>query len=138
MLLPGLSGGNDNLYTLSLVEEAKKNGYKCGTIIMRGCSGLKLKSAKLTCAASHDDAYESIDFVHKKYNLDKKGNKRQKMFIYGVSLGAMLLCRCLILYGKKVPVDGAVIYSAGWDTIEGLDYFRNNLFGFYSYGLCFP
>jgi len=40
LLFPGLSGGNDNFYTISLIERAKKQGYKCGTVIMRGCCGL--------------------------------------------------------------------------------------------------
>jgi predicted alpha/beta-fold hydrolase len=53
ILLPGLSGGNDNLYTVSVMRRAQKLGYKCCTAIMRGCSGLPLKTPLLTYVANH-------------------------------------------------------------------------------------
>jgi predicted alpha/beta-fold hydrolase len=60
-----------------------------------------LKSPKLSCAASSEDAWESINYVANKYIKDKKTlKKRQKLFAYGVSLGGLMLGRCLIIYGK--------------------------------------
>ena len=36
LLCPGLGGGSDNLYSPSLVWQAKKEGFKCGTVLFRG------------------------------------------------------------------------------------------------------
>ena len=89
LLISGLGGGNDNLYTLNLMYKAQSQGFKCGTVINRGCAGLKIKSPRLSCAATYQDALEAIVYINKKYIIDKKtGSKKQKLFAYGVSQGA--------------------------------------------------
>jgi predicted alpha/beta-fold hydrolase len=136
LIFPGLSGGNNNLYTLSVMRKAQKEGYKCGTVIMRGCSGLPLKTPKFYCIGSVSDIEEAVNYVHKKYILDPTtGRNKQKFLAYGVSLGAMLFFGYLINAGKKAPFDGVVMYGAGWHTIEDRPFFRNNFFGFYNHGL---
>lgn len=49
-----------------------------------------------------------------------------------------MLGRCLIVYGKQVPINGSVIYCSGWDSRKDVEFFRNNLYGFYNYGLTVP
>ena len=48
IVIPGLSGSNDNLYTLSVLNKGRKQGYKCCTLVLRGCAGLPLKTAMLS------------------------------------------------------------------------------------------
>jgi hypothetical protein len=39
------------------------------------------------------------------------------------------------LIGSKVPLDGAIMYSNGWDAKNDVDYFRYNFFGIYNFAL---
>ena len=138
IVFPGLSGENNNLYTISVLRKARKLGYKCCTVITRGCSGLPLKTAMIS-NPDLPDTNDVIQYVHDKYIIDPKtGKKQQKLLAYGVSLGAIFLAIYLIKYGKNVPLDAAVLYGAIWHTIEDLDYFNNNFYGFYNRGLIFP
>jgi predicted alpha/beta-fold hydrolase len=136
LIIPGLSGGNNNLYTLSVLRKAQKQGYKCGTLIMRGCSELPLLTPKFYCIGSVTDIDEAVKFVHEKYiKDDRTGKNKQKFLAYGVSLGAMLFFSYLIRAGKKAAFDGVVMYGAGWHSIEDRDFFRKNFYGFYNFGL---
>lgn len=106
---------------------------------MRGCSGLPLRTPLLTYVANHEDIHEVVQYVYQNYIRDSNsGKRRQKFMAYGASLGAMMLDRYLIKYGKDVPLDGVVVYSPGWHTLEDIDYFNHNFFGIYNRGLIYP
>ena len=72
IILPGLSGGNNNLYTVSVMRRAQKLGYKCCTAIMRGCSGLPLKTPLLTYVANDQDINQMVDYIYRTYIRDPK------------------------------------------------------------------
>lgn len=134
LLMPGLSGGNMNLYTTSLTKTASVRGYKCGTVLFRGAANIPITSAKISCAASYDDAGEVIDYVHKKYSVDKStGNKTSRLYTYGCSLGAVILGLHLVKDGDKLKnkVDGALLYCCPWDIYSGHEFFFNNFFGLF-------
>lgn len=84
--------------------------------------------------------HHALTYVYEKYIKDPKtGKKKHKFLAYAVSMGAMMLAAYLIKNGKNVvPLDGTVLYGAGWHAVEDLDYFNSNFFGLYTRGLCFP
>ena len=49
----------------------------------------------------------------------------------------MILGVYLHKHGEKVPLDAAMIYAPGWHAVKGLDFFNNNFYGIYNYGLVF-
>jgi predicted alpha/beta-fold hydrolase len=51
LVLPGLGGGSDNIYTIAFKRHAIKQGYKCGTVLFRCCDGLPVTSGKLSYSA---------------------------------------------------------------------------------------
>jgi predicted alpha/beta-fold hydrolase len=67
IVVPGLSGANDNLYTVSVWQKARKLGYNCCTVIFRGCAGLPLKTAKLSYPSYHKDMEECVKYIYDKY-----------------------------------------------------------------------
>jgi uncharacterized protein len=139
ILVPGLSGQNDNLYTVSVWRKATKLGYNCCTVIFRGCAGLPLKTAKLSYPSNFKDMKDAVDYVYNKYIKDPKtGKKKQKLLAYGVSLGSMFLSNYLVRCGDKVPLDACVLYGIGWHPVEDLEYFNHNFFGLYNRGLIYP
>lgn len=70
LMLPGLGGGYNNLYTHTLAETAMKQGFKCGVVNFRCAEGMPVTSYRVTCSASHDDAREVIDYVYNNYVVD--------------------------------------------------------------------
>lgn len=97
IIVPGLSGKNDNLYCISVINKARKMGFKCCTVIFRGCEGLPLKTPVLSYPSHHEDMEESVNYVFEKYIKEPKtGRYAQKLVAYGVSLGAMFLGNYLV------------------------------------------
>jgi len=62
-MMSGLSGGNDNLYLVSLVKEAMRLGYKCVIINYRGTSGVKLTSQNIYWMNRWEDVKEPIEYI---------------------------------------------------------------------------
>lgn len=71
LLLPGLGGGINNLYTHMVASAAMKEGYKCGVFNSRLSEDIPITSYKVTCSYSSDDANEVIEFVYQNYVFDK-------------------------------------------------------------------
>lgn len=69
IIIAGLSGETDNVYTLDVIEKAKQRGYKTLIVGYRGCAGLELTSDKLYSLYSWEDLEEVLDFVHEKFCL---------------------------------------------------------------------
>lgn len=79
-----------------------------------------------------DDIKQVLEHLDKTYvGRDSKGNKRTRMYAYGCSLGGSMLGLYLTSEGERAKklLDGAVIYAAVWDLINGADYFYGNLWG---------
>jgi predicted alpha/beta-fold hydrolase len=92
LLLPGLGGGSNNLYTHSLAAEAQKQGFNCGVVLFRCAENIPITSCRLTCSSSGEDATAAIDYVFNKYVKDNTTNEnRTRLYAYGTSLGGNLL-----------------------------------------------
>ena len=129
---PGLGGGSENLYNIALGWKAKKEGYKCGTILFRGASGVPITTPKLSHSGCWKDAQFAYEHVHKNYVLDSKtGKKRTRLYGFGVSLGSNILALYVGMAGKKATeiLDGVALFSTPWSTFKGHKFFYNNNFG---------
>jgi len=134
--MPGLSGGNNNLYTISLLRSAQKKGFKCGTVLFRGSSGIPITSSKLSCSVSWFDAQAITEYCVKEYVVDKEtGKKTRNIYAYGCSLGANILGLYLAKVADKCPLDGSVLYATPWDLTSGSNFFYTNMFGIYAYAV---
>ena len=65
--ISGLSGGNDNYYTYSMVKEGMRQGYKCVIINFRGAGGVPLTSKKFYWTMGWKDLKEPIDYINNKF-----------------------------------------------------------------------
>lgn len=89
MLAPGLGGGSRNFYTLVLLHQARKQGFKVGTVLFRGGEGMPITSDKICYAGSWEDAKTLVEHVHDKYLAKQKmAGKRARLYVYSCSLGA--------------------------------------------------
>ena len=69
---PGLGGGAHNLYSLGLIWAARKAGFKCCTVLFRGCEGLPVTTPILSYAGSWRDCQFVMEHIDKKYVRDAK------------------------------------------------------------------
>lgn len=89
LLAPGLGGGSRNFYTLVLLHQARKLGFKVGTVLFRGGEGMPITSDKICYAGSWEDAKTLVEYVHEKYLAKQKmAGKRARLYVYSCSLGA--------------------------------------------------
>ena len=118
ILLPGLGGASDNLYTVSLVKAARRSGFKVGTALFRGSKGLPITSDKLSYSGAWQDCKAILEYARNKYVSNEKN---ERIYAYGCSLGANILALYLIREGinaNKV-IDGAVLYGTPWSAAKG-------------------
>jgi predicted alpha/beta-fold hydrolase len=92
LLYPGISGCNNNLYTLNIGHEAHLKGFKVGTVIFRGADikGVPITSGKFSSVCAWQDGTEITKYVTDKYVM-KGGKKMVNLYAYACSLGAQIL-----------------------------------------------
>ena len=74
------------------MRDARKAGFKVGTMVFRGGQGLPITSGKLSHAGSWYDCKRIIEYVHDKYlKHEKEQGWDSRMYVYGCSLGAQIL-----------------------------------------------
>jgi len=64
LLAPGLGGSVMNFYTLNLLHQARKQGFKVGTLVFRGGDNLPITSGKISYSGCWGDLKTLIDHVH--------------------------------------------------------------------------
>ena len=133
LLAPGLGGGSQNFYTLVLLYQARKLGYKVGTLLFRGGEGLPITSGKVCYSGSWEDAKTLIEHVHDKYLAKQKmAGKMARLYVYACSLGAQICGLYFLKMGKRACkyVDGAILYGTPWSAAKGSEFFYNFLVHF--------
>lgn len=65
----------------------------------------------------------------------KTNEKKTRLYIYGTSLGGLLVGLHLQKLGLEAKADGAILYCPPYDTYQGKDFFYNNMNGLYTYVL---
>ena len=110
--------------------------FKIGTILFRGAKGVPVTTPKLSYFGMWEDIEFGLNYVSKKYVCDPKTKeKRTRMYSFGVSLGGQVLLMYLGKAGKKACelLDGALVFSAIWETRNSSKWFVKNLGGFYDW-----
>ena len=67
LMAPGLGGKSTNMYTTAMLRNARKSGFKVGTICFRGSEDLPVTSGKLSYSGSWTDMKAIIEYVFGKY-----------------------------------------------------------------------
>ena len=84
-----------------------------------------------------EDIEYALNYVNKNYVRDPANGsiKRTRLYAYGVSLGGQVLLMYLGKAGKKASeiLDGAMVFSAIWETRKSNKWFVANLGGFYDW-----
>lgn len=136
IMLPGLAGGSQNLYALSLLHKAREANFNVVTILFRGAEGIPITTPKLSYCGCWQDVQTCVEYVVKKYVCDPKTGKRNtRVYAYGVSLGANVLGLYLGKVGEKAKeyLDAALFYATPWSTKTGYRYFYENCWGLFNY-----
>ena len=135
IVAPGLNGNAYNLYSLALIWKARLMGYKIVTVLFRGAGGMPLTSGKLSFIGCWKDWKFMLEYTINKYNRDRNGKKRVKVFAYGISLGANVLSLYLGKVGKDALnyIDCAALYASPWSLYHGHRVFWENYKGYSNY-----
>jgi len=107
LCFPGITLGNDNNYTKSLIM-AVGCKYACGVALLRGAPELPITSPKFNCCAAHGDVKEIVDYIKSKYVNE---SKKRSFYAYGVSLGGVVVGNYLWRAGENTPLSAALLYS---------------------------
>uniref|UniRef100_A0A3B3R075 Phospholipase ABHD3 n=1 Tax=Paramormyrops kingsleyae TaxID=1676925 RepID=A0A3B3R075_9TELE len=111
LLLPGLTGSSQESYVLRMVYICRELGYRSVVFNNRGVSGEKLLTPRTYCAANTEDLQDAIAHIKSIY-------PSAPLIAAGVSMGGMLLATYLGRVGKDTCLQGAAVFSAGWDVFE--------------------
>ncbi|KAL7721380.1 Serine aminopeptidase S33 domain-containing protein [Entamoeba marina] len=110
LIVPGTAGDTSSLYVRKMCHLVLSEGSRPIVFIQRGLSGLPLKTARIHSAATCEDVYDGLDFIHELYP-DSLVN------VVGYSLGGSIVIRLSYMYSEKlIPLNvnaiGAI--SALW------------------------
>lgn len=134
VICPGLGGDSHNLYSLQLLWDARRAGFKVVTVLFRGAAGLPITTPKLSYSGSWRDAQTAIEFIKEKYVQDPKTKqKRTRLYAFGVSLGAQILGMYLGKAGERAAenLDAALMFATPWSIKKGHKFFYENFYGLY-------
>lgn len=128
MIVPGLTGNSSENYALSIVYKAINEGYNPVVVSHRGCSGVKIQTAKMYCAGSSWDLREVAHHIQKEYPNDR-------LFAVGFSLGANILAKFCGEDGKDCILDGAVCISSPLDMEKASAFLESEYYGLFTWFL---
>lgn len=83
--------------------------------------------------ASISDLKDPLEYIYNKYCLDANGNKKNKVYLIGNSMGAGIVANYLADFGGNNLVDAACCVQPPmkyWMTMKNID---KSLFGFYNW-----
>lgn len=125
--LTGLSGSSAESYIRCLFSRLAKNpDFDLYVINSRGCGNVKITTPRLFCALWTEDVRGVIKFFKEKY-------PNRKIYLFGVSLGSIVMANYLAQEGENSNVTLAIALASIWD-LRGSSYFLEN--GFIS-SLCY-
>ena len=132
--LTGLSGSSAESYIRCLFSKLSENpGFDLYVMNSRGCGNVKITTPRLFCALWTEDIRGVIKFFKSKY-------PNRKIYLFGISLGSIVMSNYLAQEGENSNVTLAVALASIWD-LRGSSYFLENGFIsslFYSTAMTFP
>jgi len=112
ILLPGLTGDSNSNYLRTLVQQARKTGYRSVVFNNRGRGGIQLKTPRTYSAANFDDLHEVVCHINKKY-------PSSPLYAAGISLGGIILGNYLCNVGKDIKLRAAMLISVVYNIPDG-------------------
>lgn len=132
--LTGLSGSSAESYIRCLFSKLSENpDFDLYVMNSRGCGNVKITTPRLFCALWTEDIRGVIKFFKKKY-------PNRKIYLFGISLGSIVMSNYLAQEGENSNVTLAIALASIWD-LRGSSYFLENGFIsslFYSTAMTFP
>mmetsp|Transcript_24084 Transcript_24084/g.16948 ORF Transcript_24084/g.16948 Transcript_24084/m.16948 type:complete len:99 (+) Transcript_24084:413-709(+) len=98
-----------------MTKYGDSQGFKIVFVGFRGAGGAELTHGKVYSANSWHDIKEPIDYIYKTYCESSD----RKMYLYALSLGAIMCTNYLINVGKDVPLSGVILYGTCFDMYGG-------------------
>lgn len=111
IILPGLTGTSQEGYTLHLVAESVKLGYRAVVFNYRGNGGAELKTSRTYCATYTDDLSCVISHVSSRY-------PQSPIMAVGVSFGGLVLTNYLAKVGPESGLVAGMTCSSPWNVFE--------------------
>lgn len=134
--LTGLSGSSAESYIRCLYNKIftkRREEFELYVVNSRGCGNVNLTTPKLFCALWTEDIRQIIKFFKERY-------PNRKIYLFGVSLGSIVMSNYLAEEGENSNVSLAISLASIWD-LRGSSYFLENGFIsslFYSTAMTFP
>jgi predicted alpha/beta-fold hydrolase len=117
--LTGLSGSSAESYIRCLFNRLSTNDeFDLYVLNSRGCGNCNLSTPRLFCALWTEDIRSVIKFF-------KKNFPNRKIYLFGVSLGSIVMLNYLGQEGENSNVTLAIAFGSIWD-LRGSSYFLEN------------
>ena len=111
VIFHGLTGGSEQLYVRTCVQEALSRGYRVGVMQMRGINGTPMTSCKLANAGVSEDLREGLDIVRNHYPT-------AKIAAIGMSMGANLVLKYAGESRRNCCLAAIVAVSCPFDLLQ--------------------
>lgn len=132
--LTGLSGSSAEAYIRCLYKKLEKiSEFELFVINSRGCGNSSLSTPKLFCALWTEDIRELVKYFKKVY-------PNRKIYLFGVSLGSIVLSNYLAQEGENSGVELGIVLASIWDLRTSSYFLENGFISslFYSTAMTFP
>ena len=126
VVIPGLTGHNDDLYMVSTALGAVDQEYQLVIVNHRGCSNSKLTTPRFYCAGTTNDLEQAVDYIHSIY-------PKRDIFLLGFSVGANILTNYLGELGERTPAKTAMCIGNPFDLLKVSEKIGGKLFGLYNH-----
>ena len=117
----------------NIMQKAHKMGYQIVLVMFRASGGMPVQSDKAYCMVSWRDLKEPSDYIFEKY-CRRQG---RRMYLWGVSLGAVISTQYMIHDDENSPYSALVCYAAPFCPDESMDAFKKKGYGIYDFFLGF-
>lgn len=128
VVIPGLTGHNDDLYMVSTSTAAVENDFELVMINHRGWGNSKLTTPRFYSVGATHDLEQAIEHI-------SKTHANRDLYLLGFSIGANILANYLGKIGDKVPAKAAIWIGNPYDLIKVSEELPLKLFGLYSKAL---
>lgn len=122
LLLPGIYSDSNKAYCVKFCEQVRSTlGWRVCVINRRGFGGMPWTKYKLVSYVLYDDIHHIINLTAEKFPVSK-------LYMVGISMGAMNLQRYLGEYGKEPKLQAAVAISSPWNSMSSVKKMEKNYF----------
>ncbi|XP_032817637.1 phospholipase ABHD3-like isoform X1 [Petromyzon marinus] len=115
VFLPGLTGGSEENYIVSLVRKAEIRGYRCIIFHNRGLGGTRLLTPRTYCGANTEDLETVIQHFKSLYPASP-------LIAAGISLGGNIVLNYAGKSGDKSELVAAFAVSPSWNAELSISY----------------